>query len=379
MIASQKIGKSFMGALGYNLKKLSHSDPLKRAELLDTNFSNLDKRQIAFEVDLVRELRPSLNNYVYHTSLNFHKDDKLNNELLLQIAQQYLEAMGFINNQYFIFRHHDAEHPHLHLLVNRITFESEVVSDSNNYKRSEEILRSIERQYNLVQVTKSQSSKVSSPTKDEIEKTARTGKASDKLVLQEIMKSLIAKSNNITDLITNGERAGVQFLFNQQSTGRISGITYFFRGFKITGQKLGNSFKWAELIKHVNYEQDRDCKAISEASSRTRIQYGELDKSTVQPTIRQGSDELHRGSTAGTTNEYRQQTANEKTGNEAFSDRKRSLEANQDADFPDNISVDFECNSSSYSYGLEIIDDVDDEAIYGKDRHRRKKVRTNRR
>jgi len=131
MIASQKIGKSFMGALGYNLKKMEHSNPRRRAELLETNFNSLSKPEIRSEVELVRQLRPGLNRYVYHTSLNFSAEEShyLNNEKLLAIATDYLNAMGFDDNQYFIFRHYDADHPHLHLLVNRIKFDGSVVSD----------------------------------------------------------------------------------------------------------------------------------------------------------------------------------------------------------------------------------------------------------
>lgn len=378
MIADQKVGKSFMGALGYNLKKQNHPDPRKRAELLDTNFTNLNHKQIALEVDLLRELRPNLNKYVYHTSLNFHNDDKLNNEQLLMIAHQYLDAMGYNNNQYFIFRHYDANHPHLHVLVNRITFGGDVVSDSNNYKRSEQVLRSIERQYNLVQVSESQHSKLRAATKDEIEKIVRTGKASDKLVLQEIMKKLSANSNSISDLIIKGEQAGVHFLFNQQSTGRISGITYFFRDLKITGQKLGNHFKWAELIKKVNYEQDRDGKAISEANSRTKAAYGDFSRSDEQQTTGQGSNGLHRSGKTGFADEHRQQPAVEKNGNEAYPNRERSLETGADAD---NLYRDTADTMYRYTpeITISIAEDVDDEVIYGKDRRRQQKARKNRR
>src|ERR1700753_4019532 len=152
MIASQKIGKSFMGALGYNLKKLNYKDPNKRAELLDTNFKSLVIEHIQKEVNLLKELRPNLGKYVYHTSLNFSNAEiqSLSNEKLLAIAHDYLEALGYTDNQYFIFRHYDAEHPHLHLLVNRIRFDGNVVSDSNNYKKSEAILRRLEYQYNII-------------------------------------------------------------------------------------------------------------------------------------------------------------------------------------------------------------------------------------
>ncbi|HEY2581925.1 MAG TPA: relaxase/mobilization nuclease domain-containing protein, partial [Mucilaginibacter sp.] len=277
MIASQKIGKSFMGALNYNLKKLNHPDLQRRAVLLETNFTSLDKEQIRKEVELLRQLRPNLNRYVYHTSLNFSKEDQLQNNQLLSIAIQYLQANGFTNNQYFIFRHHDALHPHLHLLVNRISFDGSVVSDSNNYKKSEDILRSIERQYNLIPVAPSIQVHQRATGKDELEMIIRTGRPSEKMLLQEMMKNLLSQKNlTIPKLIRHGEQAGIHFLFNQASTGRITGITYFHNRFKIKGQSLGNAFKWAEIIKKINYEQNRDSKAISKANGRTKAIYGEL-------------------------------------------------------------------------------------------------------
>jgi hypothetical protein len=171
MIASQKIGKSFMGALNYNLRKVNHPDASKRAKLLDTNFDCTTLSEVKKEVDLLRELRPNLSRYVYHTSLNFAMEDMvvLSNEKLLAIAHDYLEANGFDNNQYFIFRHFDAGHPHLHLLVNRIRFDGSVVSDSNNYKKSEDILRELESRYKLTTVAPSKEVKQRAAKKDEIE------------------------------------------------------------------------------------------------------------------------------------------------------------------------------------------------------------------
>ncbi|MBD1394629.1 hypothetical protein [Mucilaginibacter glaciei] len=49
----------------------------------------------------------------------------------------------------------------------------------------------------------------------------------------------------LQEFISRSEQAGISLLFNQASTGRISGITYFINDFKIKGQALGNRFKWA--------------------------------------------------------------------------------------------------------------------------------------
>ena len=60
--------------------------------------------------------------------------------------------MDSISIKYIMFRHEDAGHPHFHILVNRIGYDGSVVSDSNDYARSEKVLRDLERKYNLTQV-----------------------------------------------------------------------------------------------------------------------------------------------------------------------------------------------------------------------------------
>ena len=140
MIAKQSIGSSFMGALNYNLKKMYAKDPSQKAELLDTNFVRLDQHLIKKEVGIMKELNPRLKRNTYHTSLNFSKDEKISNQKMMEVAQEYMSKMGFDNNGYFIFRHNDSSHPHCHILCLRNRYDGTVVSDSNNFARSEKIV-----------------------------------------------------------------------------------------------------------------------------------------------------------------------------------------------------------------------------------------------
>lgn len=399
MIAIQKIGKSFLGALNYNFRKLYHPDPAQRAEVLDTNFTALNAKLIRKELSLVKSLRPNLGLYVYHTSLNFSKDDQLDNDKLLAIAHDYLAESGYTNNQYIIFRHHDADHPHIHLLVNRITFDGDVVSDSNNYKKSEAILRKLEDRYNLIAVEQSnprasergsyiataldsdsaitpqrgsyitteQSSGISQrpATKEELEMVMRTGKPSEKMLLQELMKKMLNQKNiGIKELIRQGEQFGIRFLFNQASTGRVTGITYFHNGFKVKGQALGNSFKWAELIKKVDYEQVRDSKAISEANDRTTAKYGKHTAKGKQrgdgSSLVSGDDskDLSTFSEPGTTN-YGVDEPNEQPGRENGHDTERPLETGQDADRLDHGAVVHQ-HDRPFDFNIKLIADEDD-------------------
>src|SRR5690606_27672760 len=210
MIAKQSIGSSFMGALSYNLKKINSPDRKERAELLDTNFISLEKSVIKKEVDLVVSLNPAIKRNTYHTSLNFARGEKVSNEKMLAVAREYMDQMGFDNNPYFIFRHHDTSHPHCHILALRIRFDGTTVSDSNNYKRSEKIVRQLEKHYNLEQIASSNKALFRAPDKDELEMVQRTGRASRKMVLQEKVNAALFKSNTLNSFIIHLEQAGVQ-------------------------------------------------------------------------------------------------------------------------------------------------------------------------
>jgi hypothetical protein len=256
MTGNQIKGKSFRGALRYNLEKVEKGV----AEILDSSFVNAKERGIMKEVEMMRMLRPNLQKYFYHTSINFPTDENVTNALMKKIGQEYLNANGFNQHQYMMFRHHDADHPHLHILVNRIGFDGTVVSDSNDYARSEKVLRELEKKYHLTQVLPSKQAKERSMTKNELEMMKRTNMPSQKMAMQIILKDVLQSKYKMTtnEFISNLQAKGVDVVFNQASTGYVSGISYSYQGMIITGAKLGNDFKWSSIKNNNNYEQERD-------------------------------------------------------------------------------------------------------------------------
>jgi hypothetical protein len=256
MTANLIKGKSFRGALKYNLDKVDKNV----AEVLDHSFVTVSEKLILKEVQMVKMLRPNLKKYFYHTSINFPYNENLNNELMKQIGLEYLKVSGFNQHQYIMFRHYDADHPHLHILVNRIGYDGQVMSDSNDYARCEKVLRELEKKYNLTQVISSKQAKERSMTKNELEMMKRTNMPSQKMAMQTILKDLLQSKYKMTtnEFISNLKAKGVDVLFNQASTGYVSGISYSYQGMIITGAKLGNDFKWSSIKNAINYEQERD-------------------------------------------------------------------------------------------------------------------------
>lgn len=295
MTGSQVKGKSFLGALRYNQEKVAQG----KAEVLDHSFLNTSEKGIMKEIAMVRVQRPALKKYFYHTSINFPKDENLSNELMIKIGREYLEANGFNKHQYIMFRHHDAAHPHFHILVNRIGYDGSIVTDSNDYQRSEKVLRDLERKYNLTEVIGSREAKERALSNNEIIMMKRTNDPSAKVAMQVIIGEVLKSKDQLStnEFISNLEARGVNVIFNQASTGYVSGISYSYQGMVMQGSKLGNGFKWSTIKNIINYEQERDRQRIHETNARSEYAIDQL---------RAGSkhDQANRTNAPGSTQRY---------------------------------------------------------------------------
>jgi hypothetical protein len=220
----------------------------------------------------------------------------------------------------------------------------------------------------------------------------RTHKGSDKMVLQDKLLRLVSKPGiTLKDLINKCEAEGIHLLINQASTGRVSGITYFHGDFKIKGQALGNRFKWAELIKTVNYEQGRDGQAIRQANERTRGKYRDYTGTSLAAST-SGLDNNGKTTTANPAKSHGPTQKAASGGRDATQSGEAAYGNGTGAEGPaQSLQKNAEVDNDNDSYGhcrdygvgyipdIEISDDIDDEAILGKNRRRQKQARTNRR
>ena len=269
MIASQNKGRGFRGALNYLLQK-------ERAEILEKNMAGRNERELAHEFGAVRKLHPDLERAVYHVSLSVRDHERLSDEQWRDVAHKYLRGMGFENNQYILLRHHDTPtHDHAHILANRIAMDGKVVSDSRDYDRSAQVIKGLEREYNLTRDARRPYEPVNERplTKGQGRALERTGEAPVKARLQEIIKEAVRDRPDMGRFIERLELARVNVRCNIQSTGRVAGISYELDGVAVKGSQLGKSYSWDGLQKElgVNYEQSRDLAKCSAATERSRF------------------------------------------------------------------------------------------------------------
>lgn len=117
MVAKINIGSSLFGALSYNQEKIDKQE----GKILFSNriIQNSDGSHSMFFN--VKSFEPYLDankrteKPVLHISLNPHPNDKLSNEQLSNIAQEYMDKMGYGNQPYLVYKHEDIDRHHLHV------------------------------------------------------------------------------------------------------------------------------------------------------------------------------------------------------------------------------------------------------------------------
>src|SRR5690606_1343497 len=139
-------------------------------------------------------------------------------------------------------------------------------------------LRELEMKYGLTEVVSSKQAKERAVSKDELLMMKRTNSPSAKMAMQHIIKEVLKSKSQLStnEFISKLDERGVKVLFNQASTGYVSGISYSYQGMVMQGSKLGNAFKWSTIKNTINYEQERDRQRIHETNARSEYAINKL-------------------------------------------------------------------------------------------------------
>jgi len=158
MIGKIVTGKSFRGCLQYCLhdkiadEKKNELVMKDRAEVILYNHCFGNDMELIQQFNEVRRLKPKLAKPVLHVTLSLGKGESLPMHKLAEMARDCAHDLGFENNQYVAIFHKDTEHPHIHIVANRVGYNGKTVSDSNNYQKIAKLCRKQELKHELKQV-----------------------------------------------------------------------------------------------------------------------------------------------------------------------------------------------------------------------------------
>jgi hypothetical protein len=139
------------------------------------------------------ELNENVKRNSVHISLNFHPSEShFSKEKLLEIAETYMEKIGFGKQPYLVYHHHDAGHPHIHLVSIKVRPDGSRI-DMNNIGRnqSEQARKTIEKEFGLV-VAEAQKKQKNQLKPVSVAKVLY-GKSQTKMAIQNVLEAVLTQ------------------------------------------------------------------------------------------------------------------------------------------------------------------------------------------
>ncbi|WP_313101610.1 conjugal transfer protein MobB [Epilithonimonas sp.] len=253
MIAKIGKGENMWGALTYNQQKVDNENGAvlftnKIPDLWDRPYSVNFFRKY-FEPYLIANNKTE--KPVRHISLNPDPDDRVDDSTYREMAQQYMQEMGYANQPYVVFKHTDIDRSHIHIVTTCVQLDGKKIPDNYDHHRSMDACRKIEKQYNL-----KAANEIQSTNKNFFFKPVDYDKGNVKNQMSSVLRH-IPKTYNFQSI---GAYNALLSQFNitfEEVSGELhgkmkKGIVYF--AIDENGKKVSHPFKSSLFGKHAGLE-----------------------------------------------------------------------------------------------------------------------------
>lgn len=272
MKGMQKIkrGSGFGGAISYAINREEGDEP---GQIIGGNMSGTSVKVLTAEFGASRKLRPDIKKPVWHNSLRLPQGERLEPEKLAEIADDYMERMGFTDlHQRVYVMHDDPDGQHVHIVASRVSLEGAVYLGRNENLESTRHIQALEKVHGLT-ITKGprfENGKVKmpedkKPKKGEIEMAVTSGKRPARLELAVKIKEALVTPCTAVEFCERLESAGVTVRPSIKK-GTMNGFSFKLPdsvGFK--GSQIGDGYKWEQLQKKgVEYVEVRDSEKLAD-------------------------------------------------------------------------------------------------------------------
>lgn len=266
MIAKIVKGAGAKGIVDYIL------DREKGASLIDHDGVLVsDSGSIARSFIAQSKLNPKVGKFIGHVSLSFSGQDlpRLTDELMVRISREYMQKMGISDTQYIIGRHHDKEHPHVHIAFNRIDNNGRTISDRNDRYRSERVCKELTRKYGLY----------FAEGKEQVNRHRLKEPDRTKYELYSLLKAEVGRCGDWDTLTANLRKLGVEVRFKYKGrTDEIQGVVFGKNGYSFNGSKIDRQFSYSKITAALdrNSPQERQAQSFRQGISPASGGGGEL-------------------------------------------------------------------------------------------------------
>ncbi|HEY5591006.1 MAG TPA: relaxase/mobilization nuclease domain-containing protein, partial [Paludibacter sp.] len=162
----------------------------------------------------------------------------LTDRFMVDVAQEYMKKMGYKDTQYIIARHHDTDHPHIHIVINRIDNNGKRISDQNEKLRNVKICMELTKENGLYIASGKEN--VKEHRLKEPDKT--------KYEIYHALQSAISKCRSWQELKTDLLKSGITTEFrNNGATDKIQGVRFGKNGYEFNGSKIDRICSYSKI------------------------------------------------------------------------------------------------------------------------------------
>lgn len=219
-----------------------------------------DFNRMVQSFEAIHGFMPDKENPAGHISISFDNADapRLTDEFMVRLAKEYMEGMGIKDTQYLIVRHLETEHPHFHIVYNRVNFHGKAVDERNNYKRSDKVVKAIKDKYGLTY----------SPLKDKYEQKKPEFKTK--------ISAAMYGCKSWEEFSRRLACAGIEVKFHDdRDTGKHIGVKFSDGDITLNGSKIDRAFTYRRLNNffEANRKQGQQQPSSPTNQSKVTVEY----------------------------------------------------------------------------------------------------------
>ena len=237
MIAQISTGEGFGGLVSYANNILKKDTVIVASD----GVSLTSNATITASFKAQAKARSGVKNFVGHISLSFSPNDKekVNNDLMAQIAREYMRRMGIVNTQFVVFRHQDQPHPHVHIVYNRVNNDGDAIMGDCNFRKSAAITKALTREYGLT----------FGKGKKNVRRERLKGKDVIKYRIYDEVNASLKSCSSWQDLCEVLSPKGISLDFVRDSDGSVRGVTFTDNESNVTfaGGKIDHSLSFDSI------------------------------------------------------------------------------------------------------------------------------------
>ena len=198
-------------------------------------------------------------------------DEKLSDETLMQIAKEYMEALGYGKQPYIVFKHNDIAREHIHIVSLRVDSRGQKINDRFEKRRSKKITDALEKRFGLIPSSKVANKAVEETPKVDIGKGNIKEQVSN--VVRMVMKHYYFCSLGELNAILSVYNLAVEEVKTEFRGKKYDGLVYVPTDEK--GNKAGTPIHASDIGRGVGY-----------TAVQNRMQKSKQNVKPLIPTVR---------------------------------------------------------------------------------------------